>query len=80
MQNAVAARERGMEAARHGILRLLGEGATLKNQLAQADTYLAALERDSAKALKEEQGATEDLEWLGVAKTELSTKLAARQM
>jgi chromosome segregation protein len=79
-QNAVAARERGMEAARHGILRLLGEGATLKNQLAQADTYLAALERDAAKAQKEEQGAIQDLEWLGAAKTELSAKLAARQM
>ncbi len=79
-QNAVEARERGMESARHGILRLLGEGATLKNQLAQADTYLAALERDAAKAQKEEQGAIQDLEWLGAAKTELSAKLAARQM
>ncbi len=79
-QNAVVAREREMESARHGILRLLGESATLKNQLAQADTYLAALERDAAKAQKEEQGATEDLEWLGAAKTELSAKLSARQM
>ena len=80
LQNAVAARERGMESARTGILRLLGEGATLKNQLAQADTYLAALERDTAKAQKEEQGATQDLEWLGASKAELSSRLAARQM
>jgi chromosome segregation protein len=79
-QNAAAARERAMESARHGILRLLGEGATLKNQLAQADTYLAALERDAAKAQKEEQGANQDLEWLGASKAELSTRLASRQI
>jgi chromosome segregation protein len=79
-QNAVAAGERGMESARHGILRLLGECATLKNQLAQADTYLAALDRDAAKAQKEEQGATQDLEWLGASKAELSSKLASRQI
>jgi chromosome segregation protein len=79
-QNAAAGRERGMEASRHGILRLLGEAATLRNQLAQADTYEAALERDAGKAQKEEQGALEDLEWLGASKAELSEKLAKRQL
>ena len=79
-QNAAAGRERGMESARHGILRLLGEAATLRNQLAQADTYEAALERDAAKAHKEEQGALDDLEWLGASKEDLSDKLASRQL
>ena len=80
IESAVAERERGMESARHAVLRLLGEAASHKNQVAQADTYLASLERDAAKAQKEEQTASQDLEWLGGAKTELSAKLSARQL
>jgi chromosome segregation protein len=80
LQGAVAERERGMESARHAVLRLLGEASSLKNQVAQADTYLAALERDFGKAQKEEQTSSQDMEWLGVAKNELSAKRSARQL
>ena len=77
LQAALADRERGIESSRQAVLRLLGEAASLKNQLGQIDTYLAALDRDAAKAQKEEQSAASDLEWIGASKAELSLKLAA---
>jgi len=58
----------------------LGEASTLRNQLTQIDEYLAAIERDSARARKEEEGASNDLSRLEKIKTELSGKLAARQL
>ncbi len=76
----VAERERAIEGARQAVLRLLGEASQMKNQLAQIDAYLAALERDAAKAGKEAQQAASDLEWLGASKQALSEKLAARQL
>ena len=36
------------------ILRLLGEASTLKNQLAQIEEYLAGVERETARATREE--------------------------
>ena len=39
------------------MLRLLGEASTLQNQLAQIDEYLAGIERDAARARKEEESA-----------------------
>jgi chromosome segregation protein len=80
LQAALADRERGIESSRQAVLRLLGEAASLKNQLGQIDTYLAALDRDAAKSQKEEQSAASDLEWIGASKAELSLKLAARQL
>ncbi|MGE5646114.1 MAG: chromosome segregation protein SMC [Acidobacteriota bacterium] len=80
LQSSVSERERGMESARQAVLRLLGEAGALKNQVAQADTYLAALERDAAKAHKEEETAAHDSEWLNASKAELSAKLSARQL
>jgi chromosome segregation protein len=72
-------RERAIEAARQSVLRLLGDASQLKNQLAQIDAYTAALDRDAAKAQKEEQQAISDMEWLGASKAELSEKVAVRQ-
>jgi chromosome segregation protein len=80
LQLELGARERGLESSRQAVLRLLGEASSLRNQLAQIDTYLAALERDATKASKEEQAATQDMEWLAASRTELSAKLAARQL
>jgi chromosome segregation protein len=80
MTAGLAERERTIEAARQSVLRLLGEASSLKNQLAQIDTYTAALDRDAAKAQKEEQQALSDMEWLGASKAELSGKVSARQM
>ena len=63
-----------LEAARQHVLRLLGEASTLRNQLAQIDEYLAAMERDAARARKEEEGASGDLARLDQVKAELSSR------
>jgi len=73
-------RERGIEESRQQVLRLLGEASTLRNQLAQIDEYLAAIERDSARSRKEEESSSADLTRLEQIKAELSEKLDARQL
>jgi len=80
LQNDLREREHGIETSRQQVLRLLGEASTLRNQLAQVDEYLAAMERDSARSRKEEESASADLTRLEQVKTELSAKLGARQM
>ena len=80
LQNNLRERERGIEASRQQVLRLLGEASELRNQLAQIDEYLAAMERDSTRARKEEESATADLTRLEGIKTDLSSKLGARQL
>ena len=63
------------------VLRLLGEASTLRNQLAQIDEYLAAIERDTARARKEEEGASADLARLDRGRRpSCPRKLSARQM
>jgi chromosome segregation protein len=73
-------RERGLETSRVQVLKLLGESSTLRNQLAQLDEYLAAIERDAARSRKEEEGALADQAHLEQIKNDLSTKLAAQQL
>jgi len=80
LQNDLRERERGLEGARMRVLQLLGEASTLRNQVVQIDEYLAAIERDSARARKEEELASADLTRLDAVKAELSTKLSAQQM
>ena len=80
LQNDLRERERGIEARRQQVLRLLGEASTLRNQLAQIDEYLAAMERDAARLAREEEAASADLARLEQVKAELSAKLGARQM
>ena len=80
LQNDLRERERGLEGARMRVLQLLGEASTLRNQVVQIDEYLAAIERDSARARKEEELASADLTRLDAVKAELSTKLSAQHM
>lgn len=80
LQTDLRQREKGLETARHQVLRLLGEASSLRNQLAQIDEFLAAVDRDTARAKKEEEGATGDLARLEEVKAELSTKLSAQQL
>jgi chromosome segregation protein len=80
LQNQLRERERTIEASRQQVLRLLGEASALRNQLAQVDEYLAGMERDAARARKEEESASADLTRLEQVKTDLSAKLGARQM
>jgi len=80
LQNDLRERERGLESARVRVLQLLGEVSTLRNQVVQIDEYLAAIERDSARARKEEEIASGDLARLDQVKAELSTKLSTQQL
>jgi chromosome segregation protein len=80
LQNDLRERERGLESARMRVLELLGEVSTLRNQVVQIDEYLAAIERDSARARKEEEIASGDLARLDQVKGELSKKFSAQQL
>ena len=68
LQAQVREREKAIEAGRQVILRLLGEASTLKNQLAQIEEYLAGIERDTARAQREEQVAASEIERLEAAR------------
>src|SRR5207248_2949905 len=80
LQQALQERARALETGRQQVLRLLGETSTLKNQLAQVDEYLSAVERDTGRSQREEETALGDLDRLGKLKAELSQKLEARQL
>jgi len=71
--------EQVIETARQSVLRLLGEAAQLKNELAQIDEYLASLNRDAARAEKEREMATAETVRLEKVRGGLSEKLAARR-
>jgi chromosome segregation protein len=80
LQARVRERERAIEAGRQVILRLLGEASTLKNQLAQIEEYLAGIERESARATREEQVAAVEIERLEGVRKHLSDTMAERQL
>jgi chromosome segregation protein len=80
LQVKVRERERAIESGRQVILRLLGEASTLKNQLAQIDEYLAGIDRETARATREESVAAAEIERLDIARKQLSETVAQRQM
>src|SRR5262249_52522543 len=79
-QQKIRERERAIESDRQVILRLLGEASTLKNQLAQIEEYLAGIERETARATREEQVAAAEIERLDAARKQLSETVAQRQL
>jgi chromosome segregation protein len=80
LQTKLREREKGIEAGRQVILRLLGEASTLKNQLAQIEEYLAGIDRETARSTREEQVAASEIERLETARKQLSETQAQRQM
>lgn len=80
LQQRLAEQEKTIEDGRVAVLRLLGETSTLQNQLAQIDEYLAGIERETARAHKEEQSAAEEMQRLAAARKDLSVTMARRQM
>ncbi len=70
---------RTLESGRQQVLRLLGEASTLKNLLAQIDEYLAGVDRDTARAAREEQTALADRDRLETLQAGLALKIAARE-
>jgi len=73
-------REQAIETGRMAVLRLLGEVSTLRNQLAQMNEYLAGIERETARARKEEEQSAAELQRLGAARKSLSETMAQRQL
>jgi chromosome segregation protein len=80
LQGRVRDREKALETGRAAVLRLMGEASTLRNQLAQIDEYLAGIERETARARREEEAATADLERVLRAKEEVSASLSEQQL
>ena len=72
--------EKTIEASRSVILRLLGEASAIRNQLAQADTYLAGIERERTRVRNEEQAAAAEIERLSGVRQSLSENIAQRQL
>ncbi len=78
-QQSLQERERAVEASRQGVIRILGEASSLRNQLAQTESQLAAIVRDVERIQRDEQAATADLTRMGEAREALTGKIAARQ-
>jgi chromosome segregation protein len=71
--------ERAIEASRSVILRLLGEASTIRNQIAQADTYLAGIERERTRVSKDEEIGASEVQRLSAIRTQLTETIAQRQ-
>ncbi|MDE3196474.1 MAG: chromosome segregation protein SMC [Acidobacteriota bacterium] len=80
IQVRVREAEKTIESSRSVILRLLGEASSIRNQLGQADTYLAGIERERARVRNEEQTAAAEIERLAAVKQELSERISQRQL
>ncbi len=78
-QNRLTEQERGLEALRQGVLRLLQESSQLKNRLTQAEAQSATAERDMARARAEDDQSSADLKRIQGVKAQISDKLQARQ-
>ncbi len=79
IQQRVREAEKTIEASRSVILRLLGEASTIRNQIAQADTYLAGIERERARVSKDEELALAEIARLSAIRTQLTETIALRQ-
>ena len=78
-QNRLAEQERGLEASRQTVLRMLNESSTLKNRITQLEAQLASMGRDTARAQGEERQSAQDQTRIQQAQADLSMRLAARQ-
>lgn len=79
VQSALRDAESRMEAHRQAVLRLLGEAANLRNELAQIEEFMAAVERDAARSERDARAASEELERLARTREELEARLGAEQ-
>jgi chromosome segregation protein len=74
------AKEQALESARQLVVRLVGEASSLRSETGQLETFLAAMERDTARVANDEHSAASDLERLAARREELSQRLAAQQL
>lgn len=80
LQNQVRDHEKAIEANRLVVLRLLGEAATLKNQLAQVDEFLAGIDRERVRVQTEEKNAQAEVERLTAVRRDISESISQRQL
>ncbi len=80
VQAELAGKERGLEEMRRRVVTLLGEAASLRNQLAQIESFLSAIERDRNRVRKDAEAAEAELARLRTAREEISRQLAGRQL
>ncbi len=80
VQAELTRQERSLEEMRRRVVSLLGEAASLRNQLAQIESFLSAIERDRARVRKDAEAAEAELARLRATRDELSQKLAGRQL
>ncbi len=80
MQARIRQSEQVIESSRSQILKLLGEASGIRNQVAQADTYLSGIERERARLQKEETAAQAEIERLDAVRLQLSENATQRQM
>jgi chromosome segregation protein len=80
LQAQIREREQVLESGRQVVLRLLGEASTLRNQLAQVQEYLAAIDREAARSQREEQTAAAEIARLEAASRQLSETVTQRQL
>ncbi len=78
-QNRHGEQERGLEAARQRVLRMLGESSTLKNRITQIEAQMAAAVRDSDRAQEEERHSSGEQERLSQIRAELAERLKIAQ-
>ena len=80
LQTQLREYEKVIETNRMTVLRLLGDAAALKNQLAQVDEFLAGIDRERGRVETEEKSAQAEVERLAEARRELSQAIAERQL
>ncbi len=80
VQMRVREANRSIEGLRSAVLRLLGEASGTRNQIAQADAFLASIERERTRSTREEEVAAVEIERLAKVKRDLSENMTQRQM
>jgi len=78
-QNECRSHESGIEVLRRSVLDLLGEASALRNELVQIDEFIAAIDRDAARAGRECESSSNEVERLRTAGEELAKKIEARR-
>ena len=79
-QSRLTDQERALEATRRNVLLLLGQSASLKNRITQVEAQLASSDRDVNRSRHEEEQSLADLTRIQDLKTQLSGRLASRQI
>lgn len=79
-QSHLSEQERGLEAVRQTVLRLLGESSSLRNRITHTEAQANGAMRERTRLEADEKQLGGDLSRLQAAQKQVSERLAARQM